>query len=99
MGNFFRFSTGSMGLVGVCTLLTFLELTPANANAAPGVFIQDTGPDGLLVVEAEHFSTNNPGVHHGWTNIANTLASAGNAMQALPNVGTSYDSGYAAVSP
>jgi len=64
-------------------------LALSSSVASPTAFIQDATSDGLVVIEAEHFSTNTPGGVHAWVLVTNGMASGGKAMQALPAGGMS----------
>jgi len=70
----------------------------ANAKATisvPGdvVRLQDSGSDGLIVLEAEHFSRNTPQGEHSWVLDKNTAGYSGEgAMLATPNTGRNSQS-------
>src|ERR1041385_2181277 len=68
-----------------------------SAHAQGGVRLE-TG--GLIVVEAEHFETNQPASGHAWQAVTNQPGYVGDAaMQALPNSGANISSGILTNSP
>ena len=63
--------------------------------AGPGTYVQQPGPEGLICIEAERFSSNDPGEEHAWqlnTDISGYSGSG--AMQALPDMGLEEDIDY-----
>jgi len=77
-------------------LILGLVIGATNANTLQ----QDSGPDGLVSVEAEHYNNNVPQGSSRWEEVGPTEGFTGNrGMQALPNSGTSNDTDYAANSP
>ncbi len=66
----------------------------ATASASAGAFTQGTDLNGLVSVEAEHFTSNTAQGGRSWL-----AAASGTALQALPNTGGNQDSGYATGSP
>jgi uncharacterized protein (TIGR02597 family) len=85
----------AVGRIGLFLFEAFLMV----ASADERTFLQSSDPSGLLVFEAEHFATNIAGEVHTWTLYQDGTASGGNAMRALPDVGTNLNSGYLASSP
>jgi hypothetical protein len=69
---------------------------PASATNA---FLQDSGPTGVVSIEAEHFQSNTAQGGHSWTLMSRTGASGEGAMEATPNKGTNRDIGYTTTSP
>jgi len=63
-------------------------------------FLQDSGPDGLLVMEAEHAHMNTPQGSHSWV-LSTTPAgfSGSGSMTTTPNAGTKHNTNYATLSP
>jgi len=67
------------------SLLLLLSLTTRQTNAA-FPFLQDSGPDGIVSMEAENFENNVPQGFHTWTLVNSPAGACGSkAMQALPN--------------
>jgi len=65
---------------------------------APGIFKQ--GADGIVCIEAEHFSDRKDESGHSWTFVKQPPGFEGDgAMQGLPNDGTLFTTDYAAKSP
>lgn len=62
-------------------------------------FLQDAGPDGLLVLEAEHFHANTPQGGHAWTLVTPQGHSGEGALKATPNKGKNRKSNYLTRSP
>ena len=70
------------------------------AELAGGVFQQDDGSDGIVSIEAENYTLNNPQGSHEWTFVTSPGSYSGTgAMQATPDSGTTQDTDYAANSP
>ncbi len=61
--------------------------------------VQDSGADGLVVIEAENFTASIAQNGHSWERVLNAGYSGESAMQALPNNGTIIDTGYGLKSP
>jgi hypothetical protein len=86
-------------------VLVVLGLGTAGPGAEP--LLQDSGPDGIVCVEAEHFDENTPRPPHTWDLITTTFGftgtfSGGQAMQSTPITpagGAGINTGYAANSP
>jgi len=67
---------------------------------AGGVFQQDDGSDGIVSIEAEHYTINNPQGGHQWNFVISPVGySDEGAMEATPDSGTNQDRDYAANSP
>jgi len=68
---------------------------------AQATFTQDSGSDGLVSMEAEHFQSSNipAGVSHYWGPISKTNQSGDVCLQALPNNGANNNTGYENTSP
>ncbi|MDT8301020.1 MAG: LamG-like jellyroll fold domain-containing protein [Sedimentisphaerales bacterium] len=65
-----------------------------------GVFQQDEGSDGIVSMEAEHYTNNAPKGGHQWTLVTSPGGySDEGAMEATPDSGTNQDTDYAAYSP
>lgn len=63
-------------------------------------FLQDSGPDGLLVVEAEHAHTNTPQGSHSWVLSTTPAGFSGSGnMTTTPNSGTNHNTNYTTLSP
>ncbi|MHC4534233.1 MAG: LamG-like jellyroll fold domain-containing protein [Planctomycetota bacterium] len=63
-------------------------------------FLQDSGPDGIVSIEAENFHNNTPRGIHAWELVGPTDGFTGVAgMQSLPNNGDNVDAGYVDDSP
>ena len=70
------------------------------ADLAGGIFQQDEGSDGILSMEAEHYTINAPQGGHEWTFVTSPGGySDTGAMEATPDSGTNQDTDYAANSP
>ena len=72
----------------------FTTVSPADE---PTVYVQDSGVDGIVSLEAEHYTHNeSPRTGHSWELQTDGAASGGEAMQALPNTqttGSPYEPG------
>jgi hypothetical protein len=65
-----------------------------------GVFQQDEGSNGIVSIEAEHYTINNPQGGHQWNFVISPFGySDEGAMEATPDSGTNQDTAYAANSP
>jgi hypothetical protein len=81
------------------SLLLLLSLTTRQTNAA-FPFLQDSGPDGIVSMEAENFENNVPQGFHTWTLVNSPAGACGSkAMQALPNLGFKFRDDYITLSP
>ncbi len=83
------------------SLVLLLSLTARQTNAA-FPFLQDSGPDGIISMEAENFENNVPQGFHTWTLVTSPAGACGSkAVQALPNAGFNWrdDYNYLAYSP
>ena len=70
--------------------------TTATQNNA---FLQNSGKNGIVSIDAEHFMDAIVQGGHTWERVSSTGYSGDGAMQALPNNGASINTGYAANSP
>jgi hypothetical protein len=84
------------GLGGTATRTVTVTVQPKPSDNA---FQQDSGADGLVVLEAEHFASHTPQGGHSWLLVPLSGASGEEAMEATPNNGTNRDTGYATASP
>lgn len=72
----------------------FASVGPENA------FLQDSGSDGIVSMEAENFDDNTTQGSHIWTQISSPAGcSGGAAMRAEPDIGTNNNTGYVTNSP
>jgi type II secretory pathway pseudopilin PulG len=70
------------------------------ADLAGGVFQQDEGSDGIVSMEAEHYTANTPQGGHQWTLVTSPIGYLDEgAMEATPDIGTNQNLDYAANSP
>jgi hypothetical protein len=70
------------------------------AELAGGAFQQDEGSDGIVSIEAEHYTYNTPQGGHQWTLVVSPIGySDEGAMEATLDSGTNQDTAYAANSP
>jgi hypothetical protein len=70
------------------------------AEIAGGIFQQDEGSDGIVSMEAEHYTNNAPQGGHQWTFVTSPIGySDEGAMEATPDSGTTQNTDYAANSP
>ena len=69
------------------------------AAPLPVGFLQDSGTDGLVVAEAEHYHLNTAQGNHSWQATNPADASNGNALLATPNIDMNHKSNYANNSP
>jgi hypothetical protein len=54
---------------------------------------------GIVSIEAEHFTTNTAVGTHSWAQVNTSTASGGAVMQATPNTGASFNTGYVGTTP
>jgi len=81
-------------------LLTCFVLAMGTGVLYAAPFQQSTGPDAIVAMEAEHFTTKVAANNHSWELVGPTGGFTGAAgMQALPNSGTSTNTGYVTGSP
>jgi glucose/arabinose dehydrogenase len=73
--------------------------SPRPATPPIQAFQQDSGANGLVSIESEHFSATTVRSGHSWSAVAPSGASGSSAMQATPNNGLVVASNYAANSP
>ena len=70
------------------------------AEVSGGAFQQDEGSDGIVSMEAEHYTINTSQGGHQWTLVTSPGGySDEGAMEATPDSGTNQDTDYAANSP
>ncbi|MCC7193151.1 MAG: S8 family serine peptidase [Phycisphaeraceae bacterium] len=93
--TFFARSVDEHNLAGV-PLTTTVNV---NATGVTPGYIQDAGPDGLVVIEAEEFDANSSASGSSWSAISDPSYAGGVAMQATPNTGFGVYSNVAATSP
>ncbi len=74
-----------------------LALKPAPASSAP--FQQDTGADGIVAIEVEHYHAKAAQGGHDWTPNATAGYSGDGALDSTPNNGANVNTGYSAGSP
>jgi|GEM_PF-1429116 len=86
--------TNANGTSGWSSVFKFTVVKASN-NA----FLQDSGANGIVSIEAEHFMTNTIQSGHNWEKVFSAGYSGEGAMQALQNNGTSINTGYAVKSP
>ena len=80
------------------TAISILCLAGPIANAGP--FRQDSGPDGIVSMEAENFDDNTPKGEHRWVLVGPTDGFTGDAgMQAQPNILVNNTTDYVTKSP
>jgi len=96
---------------GVYTLSAQARDAAGNLSQAPDItilvdptplptgFLQENGPDGLVVIEAENFHQNTAKGNHSWStkNVVDT--SNGLALEATPNSNANNNGNYAVTSP
>jgi hypothetical protein len=76
-----------------------LGLATHQTNAAY-LYQQDSGPDGIVSMESEHFENNVPQGFNSWTLVTLPAGASGSkAMQALPNAGFIWRDDYITYSP
>ncbi len=69
-------------------------------STTDGVYQQDSGAQGLLVMESEHFAGNVPQGGHNWVPVTDPAGFSGSgAMRASPVSGARIDTNYVANSP
>jgi hypothetical protein len=79
------------GASGSQTLL--IDVQPA--ADLPAGFQQDSGSQGIVSMEAEHYAANNPFSPHSWTSNLTAGFSGNGAMQATPDNGVMISNNYA----
>jgi hypothetical protein len=85
-------------------LVDFLDFSSLSSNWQPpvtGTFMQDTGTQGIISIEAENYNSKAQGTSDAqWQFIDAPTGYSGNgAMSPLPNSGVNNDTGYDAASP
>jgi hypothetical protein len=91
-------------LVYLLSLALLLGILTYQANASYP-YLQDSGPDGIVSMEAENFDNNVSQGFHSWTLVTLPAGASGSkTMQALPNWNIRWrdpygDNGYLALSP
>jgi hypothetical protein len=86
-------------LIYLLSFVLSLSIPTRQADAAYP-FQQDSGPDGIVSMEAENYDANVSQGGHTWTLVILPAgASSSKAMQALPNDGTTRSSDYVTLSP
>jgi len=79
-------------LIYLLSLVLSLSIPTYQAKATYP-FLQDSGPYGIVSMEAENYDDNWPGLFHTWELVQPlTDASGSIAMQALPDIGHNYSS-------
>ncbi len=81
----------------VPSLALLLFVTPVAFAQPP--FLQDSFPDGVITIEAEHAHRSTTNSAAAWVRVDNGVYSGGAAMQALPDDGVNNNTGYALNSP
>jgi hypothetical protein len=71
----------------------------AAAVKTRGLFTQDSGENGLIVIEAEHYHLKVDKADHAWVQVAPAGCSGAAAMQAQPNTGAVIESGVVGKAP
>ena len=71
----------------VCCIFALSQSVGAHSEEA---FLQDSGPDGLVSMEAEGYDAVTPGNEHSWTASTVGRYSGSGALMADPNIGTRY---------
>jgi hypothetical protein len=69
------------------------------AKPPSNAFLQDSSANGIVSIDAEHYMANIGQNGHTWEKVLKTGYAGECAMQALPNNGTSINTGYAVNSP
>ena len=98
--TFSAWSDGGAAAHNIATpaVSTTYTATFQDAGPATAAFDQDSGPDGLVSIEAEHFDAQSTQGGHSWTPAMPSGAS-GSALAALPDNGALVDVGYTTGSP
>jgi len=83
------YATNSAGEDWANSTVSFTTKSPADVDT---VYQQDSGTDGIVSLEAEHFTHNeSPRSSHSWTLRTDGSASGGEAMEVTPNNQTSNE--------
>ncbi|MHC4740115.1 MAG: hypothetical protein ACYS9Y_14495, partial [Planctomycetota bacterium] len=70
------------------------------AASGPDAFLQDSGADGIVSMEAENYDVYTQQGTHNWVSVTTPTGYTGSAaMNTTPNDGTNQNTGYAANSP
>src|SRR5512145_2569086 len=78
----------------------FVLAMSVGVSYAADPFMQSSGPDGIVAMEAEHFHTNVAASNRSWELVGPKGGFKGAAgMQALPDAGTNINTGYVTTSP
>jgi hypothetical protein len=91
-------------LIYLLSLVLLMSIPTRRANASHP-YLQDSGPDGIVSMEAEKYDANVPQRSQTWTLVTSPAGASGyKAMQAQPNSGTKRrdpygDDGYLTSSP
>lgn len=86
-------------LIYSLSFVLLLGLATRQTNAAY-LYLQDSGPDGIVSMEAENFENNIPQGFHTWTLVNSPAGACGSkAMKALPNLGFKFRDDYITLSP
>jgi len=81
-------------------LTSFVLAMGAGVSYAADPFLQSSGPDGIVAMEAEHFHTKVAASNRSWELVGPKGGFTGAAgMQALPDGGTNINTGYVTTSP
>lgn len=81
-------------------LTSFVLALGMGALYAADPFMQSSGPDGIVAMEAEHFHTKVAASSRSWEPVGPTGGFTGAAgMRALPDGGTNINTGYVTTSP
>jgi len=93
--------TQTLTAIGLLAGFTDSDLSTENyvIELGPGAFQQDSGADGIVSMEAENFTSNTAVGAHSWSEMTLAAASNGLLMEAIPNNGTTNNSGYSVTSP
>ncbi len=79
----------------------FMEITVTVANGTGSGLAhqQDSGPDGIVSIEAENYESTAPSGTHSWQPETGFMNLSVSAMRAMPADATNIDTNYAATSP
>jgi hypothetical protein len=75
-----------------------VPVVPPGNGGGSGVFQQDDGANGIVSIEVEDFYANVPKIHK-WVPVFPAGYSGSSALQAQPNTGIKFDTGYVTGSP